>query len=57
MNFDPLPEEGSMSKEHKQRRDERKKPALSLKERRQRKQEKKQHKQEHHFETPFEPNQ
>ena len=39
-----------MSKDSKNRREERKKPSLSLKERRARKHEKKLHKQEHRIE-------
>jgi hypothetical protein len=51
-SFYPLPKEEGMSKEKSQRRDERKKPTMSLKERRQKKHDKKAHKQEHHFESP-----
>jgi hypothetical protein len=45
-----------MAKEAKQRKDERKKPTMTLKERRQKKHEKKEHKSEHRFDigTPEE---
>lgn len=41
--------EDVMAKESKHRRDERKKPTLSLKEKRAKKHEKKRHKEEHHI--------
>lgn len=44
---------GAMVKEHKQKRDEKKKPTFSLKERRARKQEKRRGKTEHHVDLPF----
>lgn len=42
-----------MVKEHKHRRDEKKKPLLSFKERRAKKHEKRKGKGEEHFETPY----
>lgn len=44
--------EENMARESKHRKDQRKKPSLTLKERRARKQEKKQHKVEHFIENP-----
>ena len=42
-----------MSKEFKHKRSDRKKPTLSLKERRAKKHEKRMHKQEHHIDEPI----
>lgn len=44
---------GYMSKESKQRREDKKKPQFTLKERRAKKQEKKDHKQEHEINQPL----